>query len=181
MPMSTTSFAILFWQGLGALKNETAIYLWYLSLFRVRPGLSPQVFVFTYELLVRAAYRGTMFRFNSASPRGRTISASRSRATALVANSVCTMAILSFHLLFDLVLCLGLTNLNINLIGGSGSFGLLHEGMGCAGANTLTEKGNDQSLQYRFTPSSEYVTFDQCEQACLKNPACAATGLIECV
>ena len=57
--------------------------------------------------------------------------------------------------------------------GGTGSFGLIHEGMECSSAGNA-----DQSLQYRASVS-EYVTFDQCEQGCLATPSCAATGLIE--
>ena len=53
--------------------------------------------------------------------------------------------------------------------GGTGTFGLLAEGMECSAAGN-----NDQSVQWR-NGVSEYVSFDQCEAACLADASCLDT------
>ena len=53
--------------------------------------------------------------------------------------------------------------------GGTGTFGLLAEGAECSDGTNA-----DQSVQYRVG-TSVYVTFDQCEQACLSDSRCQST------
>eukprot|EP01048_Picozoa_sp_COSAG05_P024229 COSAG05_NODE_5601_length_1133_cov_1.170213_1_plen_207_part_10 len=62
---------------------------------------------------------------------------------------------------------------SVGQYGGTGQFGLLHKGMECSDGHD-----KDQSVPWADGLNA-YVSFNQCESACLNEPRCKAQGKIE--